>query len=150
MLGPARVAQWIERLPPEEEVGGSNPSSRARPQVTHGPRPAERTSSTCPLGSTSAPPTLTLVAVSQPFPLPLRRAIAFLVALAATLAVTDLWGPPLLGPVQPAVEALAMVGWFAMTVAGAETARARERRVVWIGLACSALLMVTGVAELFV
>jgi hypothetical protein len=26
---PARVAQWIERLPPEEEVGGSNPSSRA-------------------------------------------------------------------------------------------------------------------------
>jgi hypothetical protein len=136
MLGPARVAQWIERLPPEEEVGGSNPSSRA--------------SSTCPPGSTYAPPALTLVAVSQPFSLPLRRAIAYLVALAGTLAVTDLWGPPLLGPVQPAVEALAMVSWFAMTVAGAETAGARERWVVWIGLACSALLMAVGVAELFV
>lgn len=25
----AAVAQWIERFPPEEEVGGSNPFSRA-------------------------------------------------------------------------------------------------------------------------
>lgn len=26
----AAVAQWIERLPPEEKVGGSNPFGRAR------------------------------------------------------------------------------------------------------------------------
>ncbi len=26
---PAPVAQWIERLPPEQEVAGSNPAGRA-------------------------------------------------------------------------------------------------------------------------
>ena len=40
---PAPVAQWIERRPPEAEVGGSNPPGRASdPRHRHGPRRALR------------------------------------------------------------------------------------------------------------
>src|SRR4051812_37781234 len=51
--GPAPVAQWIERGPPEAEVAGSNPAGRAAPSRAENPNPLGCPATTgSPRGST--------------------------------------------------------------------------------------------------
>jgi hypothetical protein len=86
--------------------------------------------------------------VLQTISAPTRYLIGLLVAVAGVVALADFFGPPLLGTVQPALLAFAMIGWLAMMVAGEATPT--ERRLFWVGAACALPLAVAGVAELFV
>jgi hypothetical protein len=77
----------------------------------------------------------------------LRALLSIAVVIAGVAAVSDLLGGPSFGKWQPAITALAMVAWWVGFNAKDRHGDRADRRIFWVGVLGSAVLLVAGVVD---
>lgn len=78
-------------------------------------------------------------------PARVRTLLSIVVVIGGVAAVSDLLGGPSFGKWQAAITALVMVTWWVGFNAKDRHGDRADRRIFWIGVLCSAVLLVAGV-----